>query len=70
VLLEGYLETYYPNQLNTQSNSSDDTVISVPLSPTLNPIAYPEGGMADFRVRAMAGGEFPLLTIVLQRNLL
>jgi hypothetical protein len=45
------------SNMNTQSSSSDYTVISVPQVP--NQIAYPEGGMADFRVIAVAGGEFP-----------
>jgi hypothetical protein len=46
--------TIYPSPSSTQSNLSDYTVISAP-----NPIAYPEGGLVDFRVRAMAGGWFP-----------
>jgi hypothetical protein len=47
--------TYYPSQINTQSNSSDYTTISLLESET----NYPAGGQVDFRVRAMAGGFFP-----------
>ena len=51
--------TYYSTQLNTQSNSSDYTVITLPQAAIIDPASYPKGGDADFRVRAITGGWFP-----------
>jgi hypothetical protein len=49
------------DDLATQSISSTYTVISLPQTTIIDPVAYPNGGAVDFRVIAITGGWFPVV---------